>query len=139
MAWKTLADYQLHQLPSMRPAPTIAIVDDSDSVRNGMATLLRSLGHSVAAFDSAEAFLESGQVSSTTCLITDVQMPGMSGLDLQKRLIAEGHRIPVIFLTGFPDENVRIRALKAGALAFLSKPFDQPELAEHLEKALKAN
>ena len=66
-------------------------------------------------------------------------MPGMSGLDLQKRLIADGHRIPVIFLTGFPDENVRIRALKAGALAFLSKPFDQPELAEHLEKALKAN
>ena len=123
----------------MRPAPTIAIVDDSDSVRNGMATLLRSLGHSVAAFDSAEAFLESGQVSSTTCLITDVQMPGMSGLDLQKRLIADGHRIPVIFLTGFPDENVRIRALKAGALAFLSKPFDQPELAEHLEKALEAN
>ena len=119
--------------------PMIAIVDDDEAVRKAMATLLRSLGHSVAAFDSAEAFLESGQVSTTTCLITDVHMPGMSGLDLQKRLIEEGHRIPVIFLTGFPDENVRTRALKAGALAFLSKPLDQHDLVEHLEKALKVN
>jgi FixJ family two-component response regulator len=139
MAWKTLADYQLHQLPSMRLAPMIAIVDDDDSVRNGMATLLRSLGHSVAAFGSAEAFLESGQVSTTTCLITDLHMPGMSGLDLQKRLIEEGHRIPVIFLTGFPDENVRNRAIKAGALAFLNKPLVQHDLVESLEKALKVN
>ena len=66
-------------------------------------------------------------------------MPGMSGLDLQKRLIEDGHRIPVIFLTGFPDENVRTRALKAGALAFLSKPLAQQDLVEHLEKALKVN
>jgi FixJ family two-component response regulator len=132
-----LADYQLHQLPPIRRSPMIAIVDDDQAVRNGMAALLRSLGHSVAAFDSAEAFLESGQITTTTCLITDVQMPGMSGLDLQKRLIEEGHRIPVIFLTGFPDENVRSRALKAGALAFLSKPLDHRDLVDHLEKTLK--
>jgi len=116
----------------------IAIVDDDEAVRRAMGSLLRSLGHSVAAFDSAEAFLESGQVSTTTCLITDLHMPGMSGLDLQKRLIEEGHRIPVIFLTGFPDENVRNRAIKAGALAFLTKPVNTDHLLGHLEKVLKA-
>jgi len=117
----------------------IAIVDDDEAVRKAMASLLRSLGHRVAAFDSAQAFLESDQLRTTTCLITDVQMPGLSGLDLQKRLIEEGCPIPVIFLTGFPDETVRSRAMKAGALAFLSKPLNQHELAEHLEKALKVN
>ena len=125
------------QLPLARPLRMIATIDDDDSVRKAMTSLLRSLGHSVVAFDSAEAFLDSDQVSTTTCLITDVQMPGMSGLDLQKRLIADGHRIPVIFLTGHPDERVRSRAFKAGALAFLSKPRGQQGLAEHLEKALK--
>ena len=117
----------------------IAIVDDDDVVREAMKSLMRSLGYNASTFGSAEEFLKSEQVSNTSCLITDVQMPGLSGLDLQDRLIARDHRIPIIFITAYPDENVRRRAMKAGALAFLSKPVNHHDLVDHLEKALKAN
>ena len=116
----------------------IAIVDDDDAVREAMKFLMRSLGYHASTFGSADEFLNSEQVDDTSCLITDVQMPGLSGLDLQDRLIAGGHRIPIIFITGYPDENVRIRAMKAGALAFLTKPINPDHLVDHLEKALKA-
>ena len=116
----------------------IAIVDDDKSVRASMASLVRSLGYNHAAFDSAQEFLKSGKISDTSCLITDVQMPGLTGIDLQERLIAKGHRIPVIFLTGHPDENVRARAMKAGAVAFLTKPVNTDQLLGYLDKALKA-
>jgi FixJ family two-component response regulator len=116
----------------------IAIVDDNDALREGMKSLLRSLGYSVSTFGSAVEFLNSEQLSNTSCLITDVQMPGLSGLDLQDRLITSDHRIPIIFLTGYPDENVRSRALKAGALAFL-RSFNHHDLVDHLEKALRVN
>jgi len=119
-------------------ARTIAIVDDDNAVREAMKLLMRSLGYHASTFGSAEEFLNSKQVDDTSCLITDVQMPGFSGLDMQDRLIARGHSIPIIFITGFPDENVRIRAMKAGAVGFLTKPFNQNHLIAHLETALKA-
>ena len=118
--------------------PMIAIVDDDDAVREAMKALVRSLGYHASTFASADEFLNSEQVHDTSCLITDVQMPGLSGIDLQDRLIARGHRIPIIFITGYPDENVRTRAMKAGAIAFLSKPNNHHHLLDHLEKALKA-
>ena len=128
----------MHQLPQMRAAK-IAIVDDDDAVREAMKLLVRSLGYHASTFASADEFLNSEQVDDTSCLITDVQMPGLSGIDLQDLLIAGGHRIPIIFITGHPDENVRANAMKAGAVAFLSKPVNSRHLVDHLEKALKAN
>ena len=89
------------------PRGLIAIVDDDNAVRMALMSLVRSLGYTVTAFSSAEAFLKSERINDTSCVVTDVQMPGLSGVDLQDRLIARGHRIPVIFLTGYPDENVR--------------------------------
>jgi FixJ family two-component response regulator len=117
---------------------SIAIVDDNEAVREAMKTLVRSLGCSASTFGSAEEFLKSEQVHDTSCLITDLHMPGLSGLDLQDRLIAKGHRIPIIFITGFPDYTARARAMRAGALAFLTKPINQHDLIDHLETALKA-
>ena len=116
----------------------IAIVDDDAVVREAMKSLMRSLGYNASTFGSAEEFLNSEQISRTSCLITDLHMPGLSGLDLQDRLIAEGYRFPIIFLTDYPDENVRARALKSGAVAFLSKPFNQDHLLGYLDKALNA-
>ena len=116
----------------------IAIVDDDDVVREAMKSLMRSLGYNASTFGSADEFLKSEQVSKTSCLITDLHMPGLSGLDLQNRLIATGHRFPIIFITGYPDEEVRAQAMKAGAIAFLSKPFNADHLISYLDKALKA-
>ena len=117
----------------------IAIVDDDDAVRRATERLLRVLGYSTSTFASADEFLESGRVSKTTCLITDLRMPGLSGIDLQDRLVAGGHRIPIIFVTAHPEENMKARAMKAGAIAFLSKPFNHDHLRGCLEKALKAS
>jgi|SRR5215213_2988477 FixJ family two-component response regulator len=128
----------MHQLPQMRAAK-IAIVDDDDAVREAMKLLVRSLGYHASTFASADEFLNFEQVDGTSFLITDVQMPGLSGIELQDRLAARGHRIPIIFLTGYFDENLRIRAMRAGALAFLTKPIDPDQLVGHLEKALKVN
>ena len=116
----------------------IAIVDDDDVVRGAMKSLMRSLGYDASTFGSAEEFLNSEQISRTSCLITDLHMPGLSGLDLQERLIAEGHRIPIIFLTAYPDEDVRMRAMKAGAIGFLSKPCNEGHMLDCLGKALRA-
>jgi FixJ family two-component response regulator len=116
----------------------IAIVDDDECVRDGIQTLVRSLGYHASTFGSANEFLKSGQVHNTSCLISDVQMPGLNGIDLQDRLIARGHRIPIIFITGHPDERVRARAMKAGAVAFLIKPLIPDHFIGCIEKALKA-
>jgi FixJ family two-component response regulator len=117
----------------------IAIVDDDEAVREATQRLVQSLGYHASTFASADEFLESDQVHDTSCLISDVRMPGLSGIELQDRLIAGGHRIPIIFITGHPDENVRIRAMKAGAIGFLSKPYNHDHLLGYLEKALKAS
>ena len=116
----------------------IAIVDDDEALREGMKSLVRSLGYAVSTFGSAEEFLKSEQVSDTSCLITDLHMPGLSGLDLQDLLVGRGHRFPIIFLTAYPDEDVRIRAMKAGAIGFLCKPCSDENLLGYLNKAFKA-
>ena len=117
----------------------ISIIDDDQTVREATGDLVQSLGYDVVTFESAERFLESGRLAETSCLITDLHMPGLSGLELQSRLIAEGQRIPVIFVTAFPEERFRRRAMNAGAVGFLSKPFDEGSLIRSLETALQAH
>ena len=120
------------------PTTKIAIVDDGSAVREATTLLVRSLGYHASTFGSADEFLKSEQVHDTSCLITNLEMPGLNGIELQDWLIAHGHRIPIIFITANPDENVRIRAIKAGAVAFLIKPINCHHLIDHVEKALKA-
>jgi FixJ family two-component response regulator len=117
-------------------AAVISIVDDDASFRRATARLVRSLGHAVAAFASAEEFLKSDRIGETACLISDVQMPGMSGLELQGRLLAQGVRLPVIFITAYPESNAREQALASGALGFLNKPFNEDNLIACLDQAL---
>jgi FixJ family two-component response regulator len=114
----------------------ISIVDDDESVREATKGLIRSLGYAAATFASAEEYLRSDHVTNTSCLIADVQMPGMSGIELQDRLISDGHRTPIIFVTAFPEAIIHARALRAGALGFLSKPFDDESLIACLDLAL---
>jgi CheY-like chemotaxis protein len=116
--------------------PLICVIDDDETARAGMADLIQSLGFSPATFASAEEFLLSDSVRDAKCLISDVQMPGMSGLDLQAQLTAGGCRIPIIFVTGYPDEATGTRALACGALGFLSKPCSEKSLIDYLETAL---
>ena len=120
----------------MAEAPIISVVDDDPSVRTATARLLRSMGFSVYAFASAQEFLSSPQLSETSCVIADVQMPGMTGVELQDHLIAHDHSMPIIFITAFPHDRVRERAMNAGAVCFLSKPFDETRLLECVEQAL---
>ena len=113
----------------------IAIVDDDEPVRDATKTFVRSLGYNnVSTFGSADEFLKSEQVHDTSCFITDVQMPGLSGIDLQDHLAARGHCIPIIFMTGYPDGNVRARAMKAGAVCFLNKPLSEDHFIGCIEK-----
>jgi FixJ family two-component response regulator len=116
--------------------PIISVIDDDPSVRTATARLLRSMGFSVYAFASAQEFLSSPQLSETSCIIADVQMPGMSGVELQDHLIANGHKTSIIFITAFPHDRVREQAMNAGAVCFLSKPFDEARLLECVEQAL---
>ena len=120
----------------MSKVPLIAIVDDDVSVRESTRRLMRSLGYIAVTFASAEEFLQSGRVRDTSCLITDVKMPGMSGVDLQDQLIAEDRHTPIIFVTAFPTEKLRTRALQSGALGFLNKPFEEEQLLACLRSAL---
>jgi FixJ family two-component response regulator len=114
----------------------ISIIDDDGSVRAATANLVKSLGYIVHTFASAEDFLRSPHLSNTSCVITDVRMPVMSGLELQAHLLAKGQGRPFIFVTAFSVESDRDRALKAGATCFLSKPFDGETLVECLKTAL---
>ena len=121
----------------MSHPPLISIIDDDRSVREATNGLVRSLGYETAVFASAEEYLESDHVPGTSCLITDLHMPGLSGTDLQNRLIADGLDIPVIIVTAYSDETARAQALDAGAIGFLSKPFSEECLIECLDRALK--
>ena len=114
----------------------VAIVDDDSSMRNALQGLLKSVGFPSEAFASAEEFLKSGQQHQTACLITDIRMPGISGLELQARLNAARCRMPTIFITAHGDEEMRFQALRAGAVEFLSKPFDDEVLIETVRAAL---
>jgi FixJ family two-component response regulator len=117
----------------------IAVVDDDAGIRRAMKDLLRSLGYAVEHFSSAEQFLEWGGANQTSCIITDVRMPGIGGIEFQARLIAQGRRIPMIFMTAFPDENEKARVLDAGAIGFLIKPIAQKSLVECLTRAFAAS
>jgi FixJ family two-component response regulator len=114
----------------------VAIVDDDESVRSALQGLMKAVGLYAQAFASAEEFLQSGRQHDTACLITDIRMPGMSGLELQARLKAERCRIPTIFITAHGDTNIRMQALRAGAVEFLAKPFNDDVLLEHVRAAL---
>jgi FixJ family two-component response regulator len=114
----------------------VAIVDDDDSVRGTLKELLRAAGFTSRTFESAEDFLRSGDQQEAACLITDIRMPGMSGLELQARLNSEKCRIPTIFITAHGDEEMRFQALRAGAVEFLPKPFDDEVLVESVRAAL---
>jgi len=120
----------------MPAVPLIAIVDDDDALRTSLDDLIRSIGFRTQGFPSAEAFLSSNQTSDTACLILDVRMPGMNGLDLQHQIVAANWRVPIIFITSHADDGARARALEAGAVAFLYKPFREEELLDALDAAL---
>ncbi len=122
----------------MRQAAVISIVDDDESVREATKSLVRSLGYKAATFGSAEEFLGSTEMMATACLITDVQMPGLSGVELQDRLIADGHQMPTIFVSAFPDERVQRRVLGSGAIGYLHKPYEEDRLIECIDTALKS-
>src|SRR6267378_6912484 len=115
----------------------VSIVDDDDLMRSALQGLLKAVGLPARAFASAEEFLRSGHQHDTACLITDIRMPGMSGLELQAQLNADHCRIPTIFITAHGDERMRMQALRAGAAEFLAKPFDDEVLLENVRAALE--
>jgi FixJ family two-component response regulator len=115
----------------------VAVVEDDESFRAALQRLLKSGGFSVRSFGSAEDFLNSGQQQKTGCLIADIRMPGMSGLDLQAKLNADHCPIPTIFITAHGDEKIRLQAMRGGAVKFLAKPFDGAVLLEGVRAALQ--
>jgi FixJ family two-component response regulator len=119
-------------------AKMVAIVDDDDLMRTALQGLLKSAGLLAQAFASADEFLKSGHQHDTACLITDIRMPGMSGLELQAQLNADHCRIPTIFITAHGDAKMRMQAMRAGAVEFLAKPFDDEALLESVRAALES-
>jgi FixJ family two-component response regulator len=120
--------------PAMPKRTLISIVEDDQPFRESMRKLMTALGYTVEAFPSAADFLASPLLAETACLVTDVQMPGMTGVELHRHLIDAGYAIPTIFVTAYPDEGIRKRALKNGIFCYLSKPVDD----EHLERCLRS-
>ncbi len=116
--------------------PLISIIDDDESMREAIKGLMRSLGYRVEAVASAQEFLSSRLVRRTSCVIADVQMPGMTGLELCQRLSTSGKRVPTILITAYPDDGVRERALSAGVVGYLSKPFEEDDLLACVRSAL---
>jgi FixJ family two-component response regulator len=114
----------------------ISIIDDDESVRLATAGLVRSLGFMAFAFESAEDFLGSSNLEDTSCLICDIQMPGMTGLELQDHLIAHNYQIPTIMITAFPEERIRKRALETGAIGFFGKPFDSQAMIRCIDSVI---
>jgi FixJ family two-component response regulator len=123
---------------SQNKAKLVVVVDDDDSMRSAVQDLLEAVGLPARGFASAEEFLRSGKQHETACLITDIRMPGMSGLDLQAQLNAERCRIPIIFITAHGDEKMRLQARREGAVEFLSKPFDNEVLLDGVRAALES-
>lgn len=123
----------------LRTTPVIAIVDDDESVRLATCSLLNSLGFQARTFASAEEFLQSPGAEASSCIISDMNMSGLSGAEMQACLAARGSSVPIIFITAFPDKAVEERVLKAGAVSYLTKPFDGYKLIACLEKALHQN
>jgi len=122
-------------MASQENTKVVAIVDDDESVRHALQGLMKVAGYRAMAFASAEDFLNSGEQEHTVCLIADIRLPGLSGLDLQSQLNEDHHRIPTIFITAHGDEKMRMQALRAGAVEFLTKPFDDAVLLEQVRAA----
>jgi FixJ family two-component response regulator len=122
----------------MAGASLISIVDDDDALRFLLASLIRAVGFQALSFASAEAFLSSTQARDSRCLLLDMRMPGMNGLELQRHIVAANWRLPIIFITSYVDDDVRAAALAAGAAGFLYKPFRDVELLKTMEAALRA-
>ena len=116
--------------------PQISVVDDDESMREAIRGLVKSLGYTAEAFGSAEEFLSSCELPRTSCLIADVQMPGMTGLELHRHLVASGRPIPTILITAYPDDRVRERALGDGVVCYLIKPFDENDLLACIQSSL---
>jgi FixJ family two-component response regulator len=121
-----------------KQAKMVAVIDDDGPYRVAVQRLLKSAGLPVVSFDSAEAFLNSGQQHQTGCLISDIRMPGMSGLELQSKLNSDQCPIPTIFITAHGDEKMRLQAMRGGAVKFLAKPFDGETLLEAVRIALES-
>ena len=119
----------------MADSPVVSIVDDDAWSRNGLEDLVLSLGYRARTFESAEQFVQSGNITDTACLITDLRMPGLDGLELQSHLRRAGYRTPVIFVTTYPNREQRARALEEGAIGFLEKPCDEQALVACLARA----
>ena len=124
-------------MATQRETKFVAILDDDDSMRSAVHGLLECAGFSAQAYASSEEFLKSGQQHQIACLITDIRMPGMSGLELQAKLNAERCKIPIIFITAHGDAKMKMQALRAGAVEFLAKPFDDEVLLESVRAALE--
>jgi FixJ family two-component response regulator len=120
----------------LKTKPLISVVDDDESMREAMRGLMKSLGYAAQAFASAEEFLNSREALRTSCLIADVQMPGMTGLELHRHLIASGNAIPTILITAYPNDRARARALGDGVMGYLSKPFDEDDLLACIRSSL---
>lgn len=116
----------------------ISIVDDDESVREAAVNLFRSMGLPAVACGSAEEFLASGLMERTSCLVLDVQMPGMGGLKLQSHLESSGRHLPIVFVTAFSDDRIRVKAMEAGAVGFLAKPFREGDLLDRVRSALRS-
>jgi FixJ family two-component response regulator len=119
------------------PRPLVAIVDDDESVRTAVGSLFRSMGFRTKLFGGGKDFLDFSNVCEVSCLILDVQMPGMDGLELQRRLASVRHHIPVVFITAYGDENARAQALREGAVDFLSKPFSEDALLDAVKSIIE--
>jgi FixJ family two-component response regulator len=126
----------MNRMVSVSQAPCISIVDDDESIREAIKSLLESLGFRAEVFASAEDFLNSSRLRDTECLILDMWMPEMNGLELQSALSAADSRIPIVFISAHEDEEARVRALKAGAIDFLRKPFHEDALLNGIHSAL---
>lgn len=122
----------------MSKLPVVSVIDDDESVRVSVAALVRSLGHIAHAFASAEDFLASSELGATDCLVTDIQMPGMSGIELQQTLATSGRALPTIFITAFPEDRIRKQVLATGAVGLLSKPYDGDTLVNFIETVLSS-
>jgi FixJ family two-component response regulator len=116
--------------------PLILIVDDDDAMRNATKGLMRALGFRAEAFETAESLLKSNRVSRAACIIADMRMPQMSGLEMHRRLVGSGISIPTVLITAYPEDSVRTRALEAGIICYLTKPFSKNDLLACIQSAL---
>jgi FixJ family two-component response regulator len=130
------AQLMMNENANVSEEPLVCVVDDDSLIRNSTQRLIHSLGFNVKAFASAEEFGSAGCLEETACLILDVRMSGMSGIELQRQLTSRHHQIPVIFITAYEDEAVKAQAIGQGAVAFLIKPFSEEELLDALHSAL---